>query len=107
MHMVCVPARAHAVAHRSYVYMSEDFRHLLHMQTAVLMLFNDEETLSFADIKAALGVEDRELRRTLQSLACGKVGKLACRSSNSAGRVLVPQSPAAAAHWLRTRHCLR
>ena len=44
------------------------------MQTAVLMLFNDEETLSFADIKAALGVEDRELRRTLQSLACGKVG---------------------------------
>jgi Cullin family len=43
------------------------------MQTAVLMLFNDEETLSFADIKAALGVEDRELRRTLQSLACGKV----------------------------------
>jgi cullin-4 len=42
-------------------------------QTAVLMLFNDEETLSFADIKAALSVEDRELRRTLQSLACGKV----------------------------------
>jgi Cullin family len=52
-----------------------------HSQTAVLMLFNDEETLSFADIKAALSVEDRELRRTLQSLACGKVGKLACWSS--------------------------
>ena len=46
------------------------------LQTAVLMLFNDEETLSFADIKAALSVEDRELRRTLQSLACGKVRKL-------------------------------
>lgn len=63
---------------------------LLHVQTAVLMLFNDEETLSFADIKAALGVEDRELRRTLQSLACGKVRKLACQSSNLARCVLVP-----------------
>lgn len=43
------------------------------LQTAVLMLFNDEDTLSFADMKAATGIEDRELRRTLQSLACGKV----------------------------------
>lgn len=38
------------------------------------MLFNDEELLSFADIKAAVGISDAELRRTLQSLACGKVG---------------------------------
>lgn len=37
------------------------------------MLFNDADTLSFADIKSAVGIEDRELRRTLQSLACGKV----------------------------------
>ena len=81
---------------------------LVHVQTAVLMLFNDEETLSFADIKAALGVEDRELRRTLQSLACGKVGKLASQFCKLAGRVFVPQSPvAAAAARLRTRHCLR
>ena len=46
-------------------------------QTAVLMLFNDvaseEGCLSFADIKCATRLEDGELRRTLQSLACGKV----------------------------------
>ncbi|CAN4123744.1 unnamed protein product [Withania somnifera] len=42
-------------------------------QTVVLMLFNDAEKLSFQDIKEATGIEDKELRRTLQSLACGKV----------------------------------
>ncbi|XP_027089059.1 cullin-4 isoform X1 [Coffea arabica] len=42
-------------------------------QTVVLMLFNDAEKLSFQDIKESTGIEDRELRRTLQSLACGKV----------------------------------
>lgn len=43
-------------------------------QTVVLMLFNDVDTLSFAEIAEATGIEDKELRRTLQSLACGKVG---------------------------------
>lgn len=43
------------------------------MQAVVLMLFNDADTLSLADIAAGSGVEDKELRRTLQSLACGKV----------------------------------
>lgn len=42
-------------------------------QAVVLMLFNDAEKLSFQDIKDATGIEDKELRRTLQSLACGKV----------------------------------
>ncbi|KAG5029330.1 hypothetical protein JHK87_012844 [Glycine soja] len=42
-------------------------------QTVVLMLFNDAEKLSLQDIKDATGIEDKELRRTLQSLACGKV----------------------------------
>ncbi|KOM53577.1 hypothetical protein LR48_Vigan09g223600 [Vigna angularis] len=42
-------------------------------QTVVLMLFNDAEKLSFQDIKDSTGIEDKELRRTLQSLACGKV----------------------------------
>lgn len=37
------------------------------------MLFNDAERLSFQDIKDATAIEDKELRRTLQSLACGKV----------------------------------
>ncbi|XP_031123798.1 cullin-4-like isoform X2 [Ipomoea triloba] len=42
-------------------------------QTVVLMLFNEAESFSFQDIKEAIGIEDKELRRTLQSLACGKV----------------------------------
>ncbi|GAA0171236.1 ubiquitin-protein ligase [Lithospermum erythrorhizon] len=42
-------------------------------QAVALMLFNDAEMLSFQDIKEATGIEDRELKRTLQSLACGKV----------------------------------
>ncbi|KAH9749455.1 Cullin-4 [Citrus sinensis] len=44
-------------------------------QTVVLMLFNDAQKLSFQDIKDATGIEDKELRRTLQSLACGKLPK--------------------------------
>ena len=43
------------------------------LQTVVLMLFNDAETLSFGDIKEATGMEDGELRRTLQSLSLGKM----------------------------------
>jgi len=42
-------------------------------QTVVLMLFNDTQKLSFQDIKDATSIDDKELRRTLQSLACGKV----------------------------------
>ncbi|XP_059317802.1 cullin-4 [Lycium ferocissimum] len=42
-------------------------------QTVVLMLFNDAEKLSFQDMREATRIEDKELRRTLQSLACGKV----------------------------------
>ncbi len=41
-------------------------------QTVVMMLFNDADALSLEEIAAASGIEDRELRRTLQSLACGK-----------------------------------
>ncbi|KAJ6377434.1 hypothetical protein OIU76_026410 [Salix suchowensis] len=42
-------------------------------QTIVLMLFNDAQKLSLQDIKDSTGIEDKELRRTLQSLACGRV----------------------------------
>ena len=42
-------------------------------QAVVLMLFNDMDTLSLTDIREASGIEDKELRRTLQSLACGKI----------------------------------
>ena len=46
---------------------------LIVLQTVVLMLFNDAEKLSFQDIKDSTGIEGKELRRILQSLACGKV----------------------------------
>jgi cullin-4 len=40
----------------------------------VLLLFEDEKTeLSLEEITRRTGIEDSELRRTLQSLACGKV----------------------------------
>lgn len=43
------------------------------LQAVVLMLFNDVDSLSLADISEASGIEDKELRRTLQSLACGRI----------------------------------
>ncbi|XP_056675965.1 cullin-4B-like [Monodelphis domestica] len=41
-------------------------------QTLVLLMFNEGEEFSLEDIRQATGIEDGELRRTLQSLACGK-----------------------------------
>ena len=42
-------------------------------QAVVLMLFNDADTLGLPEIAEGTGIEDKELRKTLQSLACGKV----------------------------------
>ncbi|KAH8371223.1 hypothetical protein KR093_006682 [Drosophila rubida] len=41
-------------------------------QALVLLLFNDKPTMSYEEILAATSIEDGELRRTLQSLACGR-----------------------------------
>ncbi|KAI1902778.1 hypothetical protein AGOR_G00019500 [Albula goreensis] len=41
-------------------------------QTLVLLMFNEGEEFTLEEIKQATGIEDSELRRTLQSLACGK-----------------------------------
>ncbi|EDV59574.1 cullin-4A [Drosophila erecta] len=41
-------------------------------QALVLLLFNDKPVLSYEEILAATLIEDGELRRTLQSLACGR-----------------------------------
>ncbi|XP_064133616.1 cullin-4B isoform X6 [Loxodonta africana] len=46
-------------------------------QTLVLLMFNEGEEFSLEEIKHATGIEDGELRRTLQSLACGKARVLA------------------------------
>uniref|UniRef100_A0A803SN25 Cullin-4A n=1 Tax=Anolis carolinensis TaxID=28377 RepID=A0A803SN25_ANOCA len=41
-------------------------------QTLVFLMFNDGDEFSFEEIKMATGIEESELKRTLQSLACGK-----------------------------------
>ncbi|CAH0381123.1 unnamed protein product [Bemisia tabaci] len=41
-------------------------------QALVLLLFNESDNVPFEDIKAATSIEDSDLRRTLQSLACGR-----------------------------------
>ncbi len=38
------------------------------------MLFQDVDEISYKDIATTTGIEAGELKRTLQSLACGKVG---------------------------------
>jgi len=43
------------------------------LQTVVLLQFNDADDLSLEDLAKATGIEEKELRVTLQSLACGKV----------------------------------
>ncbi|KAG6865824.1 hypothetical protein C0991_011443 [Blastosporella zonata] len=41
-------------------------------QTVVLLLFNDEDEWQYPDILKQTGIEPKELKRVLQSLACGK-----------------------------------
>ncbi|CAM9253342.1 unnamed protein product [Pylaiella littoralis] len=43
------------------------------LQTLVLWCFSTADEVSFVDVRAKTNIEDGELRRTLQSLACGKV----------------------------------
>jgi cullin-4 len=42
-------------------------------QAAILLLFNDTESMPYSAIAHAVGMEDKELRVTLQSLACAKI----------------------------------
>ncbi|KAJ2159908.1 Cullin-4A [Coemansia sp. RSA 552] len=43
-----------------------------HVQGAVLLLFDEASELDYAQIQQNTGLEDAELQRALQSLACGK-----------------------------------
>ena len=43
-------------------------------QMAVLMLFNDAESLTYEEVAAATAIPEDDLKRVLQSLACVKVG---------------------------------
>mmetsp|Transcript_6817 Transcript_6817/g.11308 ORF Transcript_6817/g.11308 Transcript_6817/m.11308 type:complete len:677 (+) Transcript_6817:301-2331(+) len=44
------------------------------LQTCVLLFFNEKSDATFLDIVAATGINADELRRVMQSLACGKIG---------------------------------
>ncbi|XP_036155451.1 cullin-4A isoform X5 [Myotis myotis] len=61
----------HAVLKAEFKEGKKEFQVSL-FQTLVLLMFNEGDGFSFEDIKMATGIEDSELRRTLQSLACGK-----------------------------------
>nr|XP_031532016.1 cullin-4A [Vicugna pacos] len=61
----------HAVLKAEFKEGKKEFQVSL-FQTLVLLMFNEGDGFSFEDIRVATGIEDGELRRTLQSLACGK-----------------------------------
>ncbi|NXL76906.1 CUL4A protein, partial [Leptocoma aspasia] len=61
----------HAVLKAEFKEGKKEFQVSL-FQTLVLLMFNEGDEFTFEEIKMATGVEDSELRRTLQSLACGK-----------------------------------
>uniref|UniRef100_A0A8B9Q8D8 Cullin 4A n=1 Tax=Apteryx owenii TaxID=8824 RepID=A0A8B9Q8D8_APTOW len=61
----------HAVLKADFKEGKKEFQVSL-FQTLVLLMFNEGDEFSFEEIKMATGIEDSELRRTLQSLACGK-----------------------------------
>lgn len=42
-------------------------------QCVVLLMFQDQDEIAYPDLRKGTGIEDKELRRTLQSLACGQV----------------------------------
>ncbi|CAM4386144.1 unnamed protein product [Lepidochelys olivacea] len=61
----------HAVLKAEFKEGKKEF-HVSLFQTLVLLMFNEGDEFIFEEIKMATGIEDSELRRTLQSLACGK-----------------------------------
>ncbi|XP_003477616.1 cullin-4A isoform X1 [Cavia porcellus] len=61
----------HAVLKAEFKEGKKEFQVSL-FQTLVLLMFNEGDGFSLEDIRMATGIEDSELRRTLQSLACGK-----------------------------------
>uniref|UniRef100_A0A5F9CPW9 Cullin 4A n=1 Tax=Oryctolagus cuniculus TaxID=9986 RepID=A0A5F9CPW9_RABIT len=60
----------HAVLKAEFKEGKKEFQVSL-FQTLVLLMFNEGDGFSFEEIKMATGIEESELRRTLQSLACG------------------------------------
>uniref|UniRef100_A0A8K9XL83 Cullin 4A n=1 Tax=Oncorhynchus mykiss TaxID=8022 RepID=A0A8K9XL83_ONCMY len=71
---VCLSVRTRATLHVSNCVCLQGKKELQVslFQTLVLLMFNEGEEFSVEEIKSATGIEEGELRRTLQSLACGK-----------------------------------
>lgn len=65
------PSLGHCVLKASFPAGKKELQVSL-FQTLCLMLFNDDRELTFDEIRQATGIELEELKRTLQSLACGK-----------------------------------
>uniref|UniRef100_A0A6Q2WZP6 Cullin family profile domain-containing protein n=1 Tax=Esox lucius TaxID=8010 RepID=A0A6Q2WZP6_ESOLU len=65
------PTLGHAVLRTEFKEGKKELQVSL-FQTLVLLMFNEAEEFSVEEIKSATGIEEGELRRTLQSLACGK-----------------------------------
>lgn len=65
------PSLGHCVLKAHFINGNKELQVSL-FQALVLLLFNDKDSYSFEEIKQATAIEDGELRRTLQSLACGK-----------------------------------
>uniref|UniRef100_A0A6M2DJ61 Cullin-4B n=1 Tax=Xenopsylla cheopis TaxID=163159 RepID=A0A6M2DJ61_XENCH len=65
------PTLGHCVLKASFDQGAKELQVSL-FQALVLLLFNNINVISFEDIKTSTNIEDGELRRTLQSLACGK-----------------------------------
>ncbi len=66
------PNLGHAIIKANFSKAAKELKVSL-FQTLCLLQFNGtNEPISFEDIKVATNIEDGELRRTLQSLACGK-----------------------------------
>lgn len=65
------PTLGHAVLKTEFTEGKKELQVSL-FQTLVLLMFNETDELTVEEICTATGIEDAELKRTLQSLACGK-----------------------------------
>ncbi|XP_044736413.1 cullin-4B [Chrysoperla carnea] len=66
------PTLGHCVLKASFKGGSKKELQVSLFQALVLLLFNNADELSLEEVRSNTGIEDTELRRTLQSLACGK-----------------------------------
>lgn len=69
------PSLGHCVLRASFNHSEKELQVSL-FQSLVLMLFNTDDKMTFIYIKQATGIEEGELKRTLQSLALNKLSRV-------------------------------